>query len=83
MDMTEIGQLICQARKKRKISQANLAQLLGMSRATISGIENATVAEVGVRKIIAICTVLGLQLVVQEKTQRPTLQQLQKEQHNA
>jgi len=47
-----------------------------MSRATISGIENGTVPEIGIRKILSVCTALGLELLAQEKTQRPALQQL-------
>jgi transcriptional regulator with XRE-family HTH domain len=83
MDLSELGQLICKTRKTRKVSQANLAAQLGMSRSTISGIENGTVGEIGIRKILSLCTALGLELLVQEKTKRPTLQQLMKEQHLA
>jgi transcriptional regulator with XRE-family HTH domain len=54
-----------------------------MSRATISGIENGTVPEIGIRKILAICAALGLELLAQERTKRPTLQQLMQEQRNA
>ena len=83
MYLDEIGQLICKTRKNRKISQANLAAQLGMSRATISGIENGTIPEIGIRKILSICAALGLELLAQEKTKRPTLQQLMKEQRDA
>jgi HTH-type transcriptional regulator / antitoxin HipB len=80
MDFDEISQLIYTTRKRQKLSQQSLATQLGMSRATISAIENATVPEIGIRKILSICTALGLELVAQEKTKRPTLQQLMKEQ---
>ncbi len=83
MDLREIGRLICVARKRKKLSQASLAGQLGMSRATISGIENGTVPEIGVRKILAICAALGLELLAQERTKRPTLQQLLQEQRHA
>ena len=83
MDLDEIGQIICKARKIRKLSQGSLGQQLGMSRATISGIENGTVSEIGIRKILSICAALELELLVQKKTKRPTLQQLMKDQHNA
>ena len=83
MDLGEIGQLICKARKSRKLSQAALGQQLGMSRATISGIENGTVPEIGIRKILSLSAALGLELIAQEKTKRPTLQQLMKEQRHA
>ncbi|MBL5980578.1 helix-turn-helix domain-containing protein [Comamonas sp. NyZ500] len=83
MDLDKIGQHICLARKSRKLSQASLGQQLGMSRATISGIENGTVPEIGIRKVLSLCAALGLELVAQEKTRRPTLQQLLKEQQRA
>ncbi len=83
MYLDEIGQVIRKARKNKKISQENLSAQLKMSRATISGIENGTIPEIGVRKILSICAALGLELFVQEKTKRPTLQQLIKEQRDA
>lgn len=83
MDLTEIGSLISIARKRQKLSQERLAQQLGMSRATISGIENGTVPEIGIRKILSICAALGLELLAQERTQRPTLQQLMQAQRHA
>jgi transcriptional regulator with XRE-family HTH domain len=83
MGVNDIGQVIRTARKNRKLSQGELGAQLGMSRATISGIENGTVSEVGIRKILSICAALGLELVAQEKTQRPTLLQLMKEQGHA
>lgn len=83
MDLDQIGQRICNARKGRKLSQGMLAQQLGMGRATISGIENGTVSEIGIRKILSICAALGLELVAQERSKRPTLQQLMQEQRDA
>ncbi len=83
MHLDEIGGQICKARKTKKISQENLATQLGMSRATISGIENGTIPEIGIRKIMSICNALGLDILVQEKKKRPTLQQLIREQENA
>ncbi len=83
MNLNDIGQHIAQARKRQKLTQSSLATQLGMSRATLSGIENGTVAEIGIRKVLSVCAALGLELVAQEKTRRPTLQQLMKEQSDA
>ena len=80
MSLSDMGKLICKARKIRKISQGDLACHLGMSRSTISGIENGRMPEIGVRKLFSICTALGLELQIKEKTARPTLQELLKEQ---
>ena len=83
MTLQDIGQTIARTRKRKKITQASLAAALGMSRATVSGIENGTVPEIGIRKVLSLCTALGIELVAQEKTRRPTLQQLLQEQRNA
>jgi HTH-type transcriptional regulator/antitoxin HipB len=83
MYFDEIGKEIKKSRKNRKMSQQKLASSLHMSRATISGIENGTIHEIGIRKIMTICAALGLEILVKEKTGRPTLQQLLKEQENA
>lgn len=74
-----IGQQIRQARKKHKISQAELAKALGMSRTTIGQIENGTVQEIGVRKLIRMLEFLGLELRVRSAGQPPTLEELREE----
>ena len=76
MYLVDIGLVIQQTRKSRNITQDALAAQLGMSRATISGIEKGTISEIGIRKVLSICDALGLELLVQPKSKRPTLQQL-------
>lgn len=83
MTLQDIGQTIARTRKRKKITQSSLAAALGISRATVSGIENGTVPEIGIRKVLSLCTALGIELVAQEKTRRPTLQQLLQEQCDA
>jgi HTH-type transcriptional regulator / antitoxin HipB len=83
MDIQSIGNAVALARKQRKLTQTQLADSLGMSRSTISGIENGTVSEIGIRKILKICDFLGLALKIERKSARPTLQQLLREQHDA
>jgi transcriptional regulator with XRE-family HTH domain len=77
--LSEIGHHIRQARKQRRMSQAELAALLGMSRTTIGQIEHGTVREVGVRKIIRLLEVLGLELRVRPAGRPPTLDELRDE----
>lgn len=77
-----IGAEIARARKMTGRSQAALAQSLRMSRATISGIENGTVREVGIRKVLAVCAALDLELFAAPCGRRPTLQEL-REEHRA
>jgi transcriptional regulator with XRE-family HTH domain len=79
MTLAEIGQKLREARKAQNLSQGELAGSLGMSRATISAIENGTVGEIGVRKLMALATVLDLELLIDTRRGRPTLQQLRQE----
>lgn len=77
--MENIGELIRSLRKEKKLSQAALAQQYGMSRTTISGIENNTIAEVGIRKVEAILNGFGYELTaVPRQSMRPTLDSLKK-----
>ncbi|RLU05933.1 transcriptional regulator [Pseudomonas prosekii] len=77
--MENIGELIRSLRKEKKLSQAALAQQYGMSRTTISGIENNTIAEVGIRKVEAILNGFGYELTaVPRQSTRPTLDTLKK-----
>ena len=79
MTLPEIGQKLREARKAQHLSQGELAGLLGMSRATISAIENGTVGEIGVRKLMALAGVLDLELLIDTRSGRPTLQQLREQ----
>lgn len=67
------------ARKSRRISQADLAKMLGMSRTTIGQIENGTVQDIGVRKLLRLLEYLGLELRVRRADRRPTLEELREE----
>lgn len=71
-----IGRTIKNLRKQKGLSQSELASQLGMSRSTISGIENNTVPEIGIRKVEAILNVLGYTLTAVAQRRRPTLDQL-------
>lgn len=82
MQFDDIGKRIGAARKAKKLTQQALAAQLGMSRATLSGIEQGSIPEIGVRKVMALCEALGLELVVQQRSKRPTLQQLMAEQEH-
>lgn len=75
----DIGKQIRETRKSRKITQAELAKILGMSRTTIGQIENGTVQEIGVRKLIRLLDFLGLELRVRPAGKPPTLEELRNE----
>jgi HTH-type transcriptional regulator/antitoxin HipB len=74
--MNDLGILIKDLRKAAGLSQTELAQRHGMSRATISGIENNTIPEVGIRKVAAILEGLGYELTATPKRRRKTLDEL-------
>ena len=77
--MENLGKLIRTLRKERKLSQQAVAQQYGMSRATISGIENNTLSEIGLRKVEAILNGFGYELTaVPRQSRRPTLDTLKK-----
>lgn len=74
--MFSIGKEIRWERKRRKLSQEQLAKALGMSRTTIGQIENGTVQEIGARKLIRMLEFLGLELRVRPSGAPPTLEEL-------
>ncbi|MCX2901262.1 helix-turn-helix domain-containing protein [Pseudomonas mandelii] len=77
--MENLGALIRSLRKDRKMSQQALANQYGMSRSTISGIENNTISEIGLRKVEAILNGFGYELAaVPRQSKRPTLDSLKK-----
>ncbi len=77
--LIKIGLEIRTARRLRKLSQAELAKSLGMSRSTISQIESGTVREIGVRKLMRLLDLLGLELRVRPAASPPTLEELREE----
>ncbi len=77
MTINELGAVIRDSRKEKQLTQSELSGRLGMSRATLSALENGTISELGIRKVLAICSVLGLELVIQPQVcKRPTLHTL-------
>jgi len=77
--LLDIGENIRRERKRRKLTQASLAEAVGMSRTTIGQIENGSVQDIGVRKIIRILEVLDLELRVRPAGLPPTLEELREE----
>ena len=75
----EIGRQIQRTRKSRKITQADLGKVLGMSRTTIGQIEKGTVQDIGVRKLIRLLEFLGLEIRVRQAGRAPTLEELREE----
>lgn len=76
MQLSEVGATLREARKKARLSQQQLAQPLGMSRATISAIEGGRCEEIGFSKLIALLSTVGLEIMVVPRKGRPTIDEL-------
>ena len=77
--MMELGNRMRLARKERKLTQAQLAVMAGISRKTLGEIETGTVVDVGIRKVERVLDILGLELTVRPLGAPPTLEELQRE----
>ncbi|MCB6184910.1 helix-turn-helix domain-containing protein [Leeia sp. TBRC 13508] len=76
MDLTEFGQTLRLQRKSLGFSQQTVADAVGLARPTLSKIETGQVPDIGIRKLMRLAEHLGLRLILEEDTFRPTLQQL-------
>lgn len=79
MNYAEAGAIIRAARRKAGLTQAALAKKRGMSRATLSRIEQGTIPEIGLRKYVGLCDALNLEFSVFEKPPPPTLMEVFRE----
>ena len=83
MNLLEIGKAFKAARHQSGRTQVELAQTLGMSRATLSALERGRCDEIGVRKLTALLESVGLDLFVAPRRTRPTIDDLRAERRNA
>lgn len=60
--LAEIGVLVRQRREELGLSQARLARLAGLSRATINQLETGAIVDLGVNKLTQLLDLLGLSL---------------------
>lgn len=79
MTLVEVGRLLKHARREAGLSQQQLAQPLGMSRATVSAIEGGRCEEIGFQKLLALLEVVGLTITVGPRKSRPTIDDLRAE----
>ena len=77
--MRDLGIRIRQARKEKRLTQEQLAELAGISRKTLGQIEAGTVPDIGIRKVERALEVLCMELTVRPAGAPPTLEELQKE----
>lgn len=79
MNLIDLGLVIKKTRLEKGIPQEELCAFADISRATLSRLENGRLAELGIRKIMAVCERLGLALTLQPVEKRPTLRSLSKQ----
>ena len=76
MGFQELGGFVKQMRKAQGVSQQQMADDLGIARATLSGFENGRVADIGLRKVLKMLTYLNYDLQPNEVSRLPTFESL-------
>ena len=79
MNLLELGREIHLLRKEKKWSQDDLEQYSGISKRTISKIENGFIDEVGIKKVEILLDLLGQEFSLRPKGRPKTLEELQNE----
>lgn len=67
MNLREVGLLVRQRREALGLSQARLARLAGLSRATINQLETGALVDLGVAKLANLMDLVGLRLGAQAR----------------
>ena len=80
MNLSELGKEIQHLRKSKKWSQNDLEQYSGITKRTISKIENGFIDEVGIKKVEILLDLLGQEFALRPKGRPKTLEELQSEQ---
>ena len=79
MDFQTLGHEISAFRQQQGVSQQQMADHLGISRATINALENGRSGDIGIRKVMKILDYLGKELAIRDKSPFPTLEELSDE----
>lgn len=80
MKLDELGIEIKTLRKEKKYSQNDIEKFSGITKRTISKMENGFIDEVGIKKVETILDLLGYELSIRPKNRPKTLEELQDEQ---
>lgn len=74
-----LGKEIKHLRKQKNWSQDDLEQYSGITKRTISKMENGFIEEVGIKKVEMILDLLGMEFAIRPKGRPKTLEELQRE----
>ncbi len=77
MTLEELGKEIKLLRKQKKWSQSDLEEYSGITKRTLSKIENGFIDEVGIKKVEKLLTLLGVEFSLRPKGRPRTLEELQ------
>lgn len=77
MTLEELGKEIKLLRKNKKWSQSDLEEYSGITKRTLSKIENGFIDEVGIKKVETILHLLGAEFAIRPKGRPRTLDELQ------
>lgn len=79
MTLLELGVQIKTLRREKKWSQDDMEKYSGITKRTISKIENGFIDEVGIKKVEMILDLLGVEFSLRQKGRPKTLEELQDE----
>ena len=79
MDLQNLGKELKKLRHEKKWSQDILEKYSGITKRTISKIENGFVEEVGIKKVATLLDLLGVEFTLRPKGRPKTLEELQDE----
>lgn len=79
MDYQALAVRLTELRQAQGISQQQLAQAIGVSRATVNALEKGHAGDVGIKKVMRIVDYLGVELCLRPKSPFPTLEELMAE----
>ena len=77
MDLQNLGQELKKLRHEKKWSQDTLEKYSGITKRTISKVENGFIEEVGIKKVAILLDLLGMELSIRPKGRPKTLEELQ------
>ncbi|MBA1420720.1 MAG: helix-turn-helix domain-containing protein [Epsilonproteobacteria bacterium] len=80
LDLENLGLELKKLRREKKWSQDTLEKYSGITKRTISKIENGFIEEVGIKKVAVLLDLLGVELSLRPKGRPKTLEELQDDQ---